>query len=209
LYCNAKKSKFHLTELIFLGHRISQEGIEACSSKVDKILNWPVPASASDVQSFLGLVRYISNFLPNLAEHTVLLTPLTMKDCEKHFPAWSTEHQNAFKAIKALVVSRECLTMIDHTNPGDNKIFVTCDASDRRTGMVLSWGPTWETARLVAFDSMQLRDAQGNYPVHKKEMLAIVHAVKKWRSDLLGSQFVMYTDHCTLENFDTQKDLSR
>jgi hypothetical protein len=110
----------------------------------------------------------------------VLLTPLTTKDCEKHFPAWNTEHQNAFEVIKALVVSRECLTVIDHTNPGDNKIFVTCDASDRHTGAVLSWGPTWETAQLVAFDSMQLRDAQKNYPVHKKEMLVIVRAVKKW-----------------------------
>jgi YD repeat-containing protein len=119
------------------------------------------------------------------------------------------EHQNAFEAIKALVVSRECLTMIDHTNPGDNKIFVTCDASDRRTGAVLSWGPTWETARPVAFDSMQLRDAQKNYPVHEKEMLVIVRAVKKWQSDLLGSQFIVYTDHRTLENFDTQKDLSQ
>jgi hypothetical protein len=55
---------------------------------------------------------------------------------------------------------------------------------------------------------MQLKDAQKNYPVHEKEMLAIVHALKKWCSDLLGSQFIVYTDHRTLENFDTQKDLS-
>lgn len=40
-------------------------------------------------------------------------------------------------------------------------------------------------------------------------MLAIVCALKKWRSDLLGSQLYVYTDHQTLENFDTQKDLSR
>jgi hypothetical protein len=55
---------------------------------------------------------------------------------------------------------------------------------------------------------MQLKDTQQNYPVHEKEMLVIVCALKKWRSDLLGSQFYMYTDHQTLENFDTQKDLS-
>jgi hypothetical protein len=40
-------------------------------------------------------------------------------------------------------------------------------------------------------------------------MLAIVKALKKWRSDLLGFQFLVYTDHRTLENFETQKDLSR
>jgi hypothetical protein len=55
---------------------------------------------------------------------------------------------------------------------------------------------------------MQLKDAQKNYPVHEKEMLAIVQALKKWWSDLLGSQFIVYTDHRTLENFETQKDLS-
>jgi len=66
-------------------------------------------------------------------------------------------HQSAFQEIKSLVTSRECLTVIDHVNPGNNKIFVTCDASDWRTGGVLSFGPTWETARPVAFDSMQLK----------------------------------------------------
>jgi hypothetical protein len=174
LYCNAKKSRFYLTELIYLGHRIFQQGIEACSSKVNKILNWPTPKTASDVRSFLGLVQYISTFLPHLAEHTTVLTPLTTKDCDKAFPEWCPPHQKAFDAIKALVVSHECLTVIDHTVPGNNKIFVTCDTSDLRTGTVLSWGLIWEATRPVAFDSMQLKDAQKNYPVHEKEMLAIV-----------------------------------
>lgn len=49
LYCNPKKLKFYLTELVFLGHQISQQGIKACSLKVDKILNWPIPKMASGV----------------------------------------------------------------------------------------------------------------------------------------------------------------
>jgi len=134
---------------------------------------------------------------------------LTTKDAHKHFPVWTNEHQHAFEAIKALVVSADCLTVIDHENPRDNKIFVTCDASDWRTGAVLSFGPTWETARPVAFDSMQLKSAEKHYPIHEKELLAIVRALKRWRSDLLGTPIYVYTDHKTLENFDTQKDLSR
>ena len=184
-------------------------GIEPKSDNVERILNWPRPKSATAVRSFLGIVRYLAAFLPNLAEHTCKLSPLTTKECDKEFPPWTDEHEQAFEAIKALVVSRECLTVINHDDPGDNKIFVTCDASDLRTGAVLSWGPTWETARPVAFDSMQLNDAQKNYPVHEKELLAIVRALKKWRSDLLGGPIYVYTDHRTLENFDTQKDLSR
>ena len=74
---------------------------------------------------------------------------------------------------------------------------------------MLSFGPTWETARPVAFDSMQLKGAELNYPIHEKELLAILRALKKWRADLLGMTFQVYTDHRTLENFTSQKDLSR
>jgi RNase H-like domain found in reverse transcriptase len=118
-------------------------------------------------------------------------------------------HQTAFEAIKALVVSADCLTTIDHENLGDNKIFMTCDASDWRTGGTLSFGPTWETACPIAFDSMQLKDVEKNYPVHEKELLAIIQALKKWHSDLLGTHFYVYMDHRTLENFNAQKDLSQ
>lgn len=76
-------------------------------------------------------------------------------------------------------------------------------------GATLSFGPTWETARPIAFDLMQLKTAEKNYPVHEKELLAVICALKKWRSDLLGIHFYVYTDHHTLENFDMQKDLSR
>jgi hypothetical protein len=209
LYCNSKKCKFFQRELDFLGHHISERGIEANSSKIDRILQWPTPKSSTDVRAFLGLVRYISAFLPKLADYTVVLTPLTTKESRKIFPTWNNDHQAAFNGIKSLVTGIDCLTTIDHLNPRDNKIFVTCDASDWRTGATLSFGPTWETARPVAFDSMQLKGAEKNYPVHEKELLAIIRALKKWRADLLGTSIYIYTDHRTLQNFDTQKDLSR
>ncbi|EEB97857.1 hypothetical protein MPER_02734 [Moniliophthora perniciosa FA553] len=136
---------------------------------------------------------------------TVALTSLH----DQEWPGWKESHPRAFNNIKDLVTSAECLTVIDHDNPGTNRIWLTTDASDWRTGAVLSWGPTWESARPVAFDSMQLKGAQLRYPVHEKELLAIVRAVKKFRADLLGEQFTIYTDHRTLENFNTQKSLSR
>ena len=107
------------------------------------------------------------------------------------------------------MVSRECLTVIDHKTLDRNKIFLTADASDRATGAVLSFGPTWETARLVAYDSKTLKDAELNYPTHEKELLAILHSIQKWKVDLLGSPFLVYTDHKTLLNFHTQRDMSR
>jgi hypothetical protein len=204
-----KKSSLFCTKLKFLGHTISRRGIEADGSKVSCILEWPTPTSAKEVRQFLGLVRYIAMFLPALAEHTLLLTPLTKKECNIIFPKWTPEHHQAFEAIKALVVSRDCITTVDHHNPGDNKIFVTCDASQRRTGAVLSFSPTWETASPVAFESHQLHGAELHYPVHEQEMLLIIRALQKWRCDLLGLEFIVYTDHRTLQNFDMQKELSK
>lgn len=55
---------------------------------------------------------------------------------------------------------------------------------------------------------MMFKGAQLNYLVHEKEMLAIIRALMKWRVDLLGIPFLVYTDHKTLENFHIQRDLS-
>ena len=72
------------------------------------------------MRSLLGLVHYISVYLPNLAGHTCVVTPLTTKAAKTDFPVWTNEHQDTFQAIKDLVTSRECLTVIDHVNPGKN-----------------------------------------------------------------------------------------
>jgi len=138
-----------------------------------------------------------------------ILTPLTSKACNKLFSAWTVEHEAAFLGIKTLVLGTDCLTTIDHSNLGKNKIFVTCDTSDWRTGAVLSFGETWESAQPVAYEFQQLNSAQKNYPVHEKELLSIIRALSKWRVDLLGSEITIVMDHRTLEAFNIQHDLSR
>ena len=55
------------------------------------------------------------------------------------------------------------------------------------------------------YKSMQLKGAELNYPVHEKELLSIIRALKRWRVDLIGIPFTVYTDHRTLENFHKQK----
>lgn len=63
--------------------------------------------------------------------------------------------------------------------------------------------------RPVALDSRQLTPAEQNYPTHEHELLVIVWALKKWQNNLSGSFSTIYTDHKTLTNFDTQRDLSK
>jgi hypothetical protein len=114
----------------------------------------------------------------------------------------------AFDEIKKAVVSRECLTTIDFNFMPDHKIFVMTDVSDYQSSTVLSFGKSWESAHPVAFDLMTFKGAELNYPIHEKEMLAIIRVLQKWCSDLIGVPFFIYTDHKILENFDVQRDLS-
>ena len=195
LYLNPKKLKLFCSEIRFLGHRISASGVEADEGKAERIQNWPTPTCVKHVRSFLGLVRYLSAFLPNLATHTTVLDELTMKECDKSFPPWSKRHQTAFENIKALIVSKACLTTIDPSLMPHYKIFVTTDASDTRSGTVLSFGPSYETSRPVTYDSRAFKGVELNYPVHEKELLAIIQALAKWRTDLLGYTFEVWTDH--------------
>ena len=174
LYINPDKTHLFCTKIDFLGHHISARGIEADTNKVERILSWPEPKMATAVHSFLGLVRYVAAFLPALAEHTHVLTELTTKDSEKNFPPWMPKFQSAFDAIKAIVTGRECLTTINFAKMPAYKIFVMTNASDKQSGGVLSFSPTWETTQPVAFNSMMFKGAELNYPVHEKELLAII-----------------------------------
>ena len=162
-----------------MGHTILQDGIEADERKVEKIENWPVPTSSMEVQAFLGLVQYLNAFLPKLAIHSGVLMELTTKAADKRFPKWENRHQLVFDSIKAIVTSCECLMVIDHHNMGNNKIFVTTDTSDKVSGAVLSFGLSWETAQPVAYDSMTFKGPELNYPVHEKELLAIMQVLWK------------------------------
>jgi len=129
LYCNPTKTKLFCTEIRFLGHRISAKGVEADESKTDRIRQWPIPTSTKQVRAFLGLARYLSVFLPNLAQHTRILDELTTKDCDKRFPKWSDRHQHAFDSVKRLVTSPHCLTTIDASLMPTYNIYVTMDVT--------------------------------------------------------------------------------
>jgi reverse transcriptase-like protein len=163
---------------------------------------------SKQVQSFLSLVRYLASFLPTLTTHTAILDSLTKKECDKHFPTWTTAHQCAFDKIKQLAISPECLITINPSKMPAHRIFITTDASDIGSGAILSFRPSLETAQLVAYDSRSFKGAELNYPIHEKELLAIIQALSKWCTKLLGYEFEVWMDHHTLEHFKSQKDLS-
>jgi hypothetical protein len=68
LYAKLEKCKFGVTEVNFLGHRITQEGLKMDDHKVKAILDWESPKSVPALRSFLGLASYYHKFIKNFAK---------------------------------------------------------------------------------------------------------------------------------------------
>ncbi|KAJ4963790.1 hypothetical protein NE237_023729 [Protea cynaroides] len=79
LYAKFTKSEFWLSEVSFLGHVVSEEGIEVDPSKIEALLKWKAPKSVSEIRCFLGLAGYYRRFVEDYSWITIPLTSLTKK----------------------------------------------------------------------------------------------------------------------------------
>ncbi len=79
LYAKFKKCEFGVTEVDFLGHRITQEGLKMDDHKVKAIVDWEPPKLVSALKSFLGLVSYYYKFIKNFVKIAAPLTNLLKK----------------------------------------------------------------------------------------------------------------------------------
>ncbi|SCV74548.1 BQ2448_7577 [Microbotryum intermedium] len=207
LYCSPKKTELFTTSCDFLGHVISQNGIAADQSKVDRIVEWPRPRTVTKLRGFLGLVQYLRKFINGLAQHTKPLSDLTLKNANVRL-MWGVEQERHFNAIKAIVTSLPCLKPIDHTELAD-PLWVMTNASNVGIGAILLQGQDWRKAHLVVYWSRQYISAEANYPTHEQELLAVVGALRQWRVNLMGVHFTVLMDHESLKYLKTQENLSK
>ncbi|GJP48125.1 hypothetical protein CLOM_g7403 [Closterium sp. NIES-68] len=200
LITKGSKCEFLKQELEFLGHVISTEGIRIDSKKLRAIQEWKPPTNLPQLQSFLGFVNYVRRFIPNMAGLTGPLTDLLQKGtCYE----WGEKQQAAFEALKKLLMSPPVLRIADPEWPFE----VITDASDIAIGAVLmqDFGNGLQP---IAYESRKMQSAERNYPVHDKEMLAIVHAFKIWRCYLTGADVTVRTDHKSLQYLRAQPNLN-
>jgi len=177
LYAKLSKCKFWMTTVQFLGHVISAQGISVDPSKVEAILKWERPRSATEIRSFVGLAGYYRRFIEGYSKIVAPLTQLTRKD---HPFAWTDRCENSFQELKQKLTSALVLVIPDTSRPFE----VYCDASHQGLGCVLM-----QERRVVAYASRQLKSHEKNYPTHDLELAAVVFALKIWRHYLYGAQF--------------------
>ena len=191
LKLNRSKCKFCVTQITFLGHVLSSEGVYADPRKVSAIIDMPTPGNKTELQRFLGMCNYLGKFMPNLADVTAPLRCLLEKDTPWHF---ELEQENAFKKLKEMVTSTPVLKYFDPKH----QIKVTSDSSKLGLGAVLEqkeeghWKP-------VAFASRSLTPAEQNYAQIEKETLSVLFACEKFKEYLYGQMFVVENDHQPLK----------
>ena len=188
LRVNVKKCVFFADELEFCGHVIDRNGLHTSKSKIQAIMEAPVPENVSQLRAFLGTVNYYCRFLANLAS---ILNPLyeLLKDGQSWI--WSSKCEQAFCKVKEILCSDNVLAHFDPELP----IVLTCDASQYGLGAVISHIMADGAERPIAFGSRTLSATERNYSQIDKEALGIVWGVKKFYYYLAGRRFKLITDH--------------
>ena len=188
LVINVSKCQFGLSEIDFLGHRISQQGISPLPQKVDAIKRFPRPSTKKSLQEFIGMINFYHRFIPHIA---FIMRPLyAAVSCRSQKLQWSSEMESAFNDAKSSLAQATLLVFPQTDAPTS----VTTDASDEAVGAVLEqkvdgiWKP-------LAFFSRKLRPAEKRYSAFDKELLSLYLTVRHFRFFLEGRDFAMFTDH--------------
>lgn len=197
LKISGRKSVLFASEMQFVGHVISKEGVKVMPEKVQTIKEWPRPANVYDVRAFLGLTGYYRRFIKNFAKIAAPLHGLTAGAVKKKAKVkWLPLHELAFETLKEALQATPVLCTADPSKP----FVVETDASDFAVGAVLLQVGDDGLEHPVAFESAKLNPAQQNYPAQEKELLGILHAYRKWRVYLEGAveDTLFRTDHASL-----------
>lgn len=194
------KCAFSVTEIKFIGHIISADGIAMDQDKINAIAQAKQPANVSDIRSFIGLASYYRCFVHDFARIARPLTDLTKKDVAF---IWTEAQEETFNKLKSLLTSEPVLCHYDPRLP----IELRTDACGYGLGAVLLHVFEDNKKRVICYASRLLDACERNYGITEKECLAIVWAVEKFRCYLLGIKFTVVTDHLALTWLKSKKDL--
>ncbi|TYK01102.1 reverse transcriptase [Cucumis melo var. makuwa] len=165
-------------------------------SKLEAVINWERPISATEVRSFLGLARYYGRVIEDFSRLALPLTALTRKNAKFE---WLDKCEQSFQELKKRLVTAPILAL-----PVTGKDYVIyCDASRLGLSCVLM-----QDGNVIAYSSRQLKEHECNYPTHDLELAEVVLALKIWRHYLFGEKCHIFIDHKRLKYIFDQKELN-
>ena len=193
LKCKGSKCFLFTEQVHYLGHIVSNNGINPEPAKIEKIRNWPAPEKGIGLASFLGLCNYYRELIPNFAH---VSDPL-YKASKTEFIEWTPTLTESFNNLKQLLTEPRVVRL---PNP-DNEFVLETDASRVALGAVLKQKfVDTNLEHPVGFFSRALTGSERNYVAYELELYAVVRAVEHFRMFLLGREFLLRTDHAALRN---------
>ena len=184
---NPRKCYFRVPQIEFFGLTFSKNGIQPSPSRVEALRNMPEPQNESEIRLLLGMAQYSSQFIPNYSELVTPLRKLTHKDT---IWKWAREEQKAFEELRNTLSEEATLCYYETGLP--TKLAV--DAGPHGLGLI-SFQRKLNDWRPVTCASKSLMPTEQRYSQLKREALAIRWGCERCYVSLIGSKFIIETDH--------------
>lgn len=191
LTMNEQKCIFGTECINILGYTIHKGTIKPDKSRLEPLLNLPIPTDTATLKRALGLFAHYSKWIYNFSAK---IQPL-MKNI---FPL-NEEAIDSFNKLKTDVAKSALIAIDDKQN-----LVVETDASEYAIAATLS-----QNGRPVAFFSRSLNDFERRQSSIEKEASAIVEALRKWRHYLIARHFVLITDQRSVSFMFNQRHSSK
>ncbi|XP_026687288.1 uncharacterized protein K02A2.6-like [Diaphorina citri] len=183
LKLNMKKCIIGKQKITFLGQNFECTGMSPDLSKIEAIEKMPEPKNVKDLQRFLGMINYLSCYMPNMSNNCVNLRKLLKKES---LWCWESAHQMEFNGLKKLICQAPILAFFDVHKP----IVLTVDSSQFAVGACLL-----QEMKPVAFASRSLTETQKRWAQIEKELFAIWFGCVKFHQYIYGQSILVETDH--------------
>ena len=184
---NPKKLTLRAQEIKYMGNIITPDGLKPDPDKIKSIVEIPKPENKEELRRFLGMVNYLSQFIPNMSQVNAPLRDLLKREIQW---VWGSEHDRALQQLKQSLTSQPLLKFFDVNKP----VRIQTDASQRGLGACL-----FQQDHPIAYASRSLTQAEQNYAQIEKELLAIVFACNKFNQYVYGKVVDVQSDHKPLE----------
>ena len=180
---NKAKFDFKCSQVPFIGHLLSNEGVKPDPKKIEAIVKMETPTDVQGVQRLIGMVKYLSKFLSNLSALCEPLRKLTHKDVEWH---WTQEQEDAFQSLKTAVTQAPVLKYFSPQAQTEGQ----GDTSQNGLGFVLM-----QEGQPVTYASRALTPTEQRYSQIEKELLAQVFGLEHNHHYTFGRRVILWTDH--------------
>jgi len=191
---NPDKCCFGVDSITHVGFVVSKDGVTIDPERTRDIVEMQAPKSTKKVQSVLGVLNFVRNFVPNFSLKAKFLTDrlekAAVKRDEKKF-VWSEDDERQFRELKDLVLSAPLLSVLDYSAP----IFIRCDSSRYGAGAVLFQYDSEGRELPVCYASRKYTATETRYSTFQQEMGAVVWALERFQEYCMGYAVIVETDH--------------